>query len=224
MKRTLSAIAACCLLASVYADDTKIEVKVEKTAARTCTEGCSQGCPIEAAMAKLPKMSYVVGKEEVCCPTAAASLAKKDSAAIKYMVAKKTFETKTDAMVALADATEKFVAEYVTTKHCSVSNKYTVAGKEVCCSVMAGKRAELAKAAMKKVQMTYVVGEKTCNCPNEAAAIAKKTGVEKQFVVAGKKTCCSVDARIKLAQAKYKAMVQALAKADAPAKVEVKKG
>ena len=81
---------------------------------------------------------------------------------------------------------------------------------------MAGERAELAKKAMNKVEMAYLVGDKECSCPHEASSLAKTTGKDKLFVVAGEKTACSVTARLKLAQAKYKAAVEALAKADAP--------
>ena len=60
--------------------------------------------------------------------------------------------------------------------------------------------------------MSYKVGEEACSCPNQAAALAKSTGTEKLFVVGKESTCCSTDARIKLAHAKYKAAVQAVTK------------
>ena len=218
MKRFIATVLATAFAASaVYAEEA---ITVTKEAASTeCASACSseKGCPIELAMGKLPKLTYKVGKEETCCAVSAGELAKKHDAPMKFVVAEKSFAKKGEAMLALATATEKFVAEFATPSECKVSGKFTVAGKELCCSVMAGQRAELAKKAMSKVEMAYLVGEKECNCPTQAASLAKSSGKEKMFVVAGEKTACSVTARVKLAQAKYKAAVEALAKADAPA-------
>lgn len=226
MRRIAGAILAVSFLAPLaFADEELAEVFKEaglitatKACPSECSKECSAGCPIEAAMAKLPKMTYKIGTEETCCSAAAAELAKKSDKPMQFVVAKKAFKKEGEAMVALATATEKYVADFTKTSHCSTSGKYTVAGKELCCEVMAGQRAELAKKAMKKVEMAYLVGDKECHCPTEATKLAKETGKDKLFVVAGEKTCCSVDARLKLAQAKYKAAVAALAKADAPEK------
>lgn len=224
MIRKFSTLLAVAVIASASYGEVATKLgKLNTEAAKACDKECAKecaACPIQTAMSKLPKMTYMVGKEATCCSEAAAKLAKKHDSPIKFVVAKKTFEEKGKATLALADATEQFVKAFTTTKECKVSGKYTVAGKELCCSVMAGERAKLAKSAMKKVEMAYLVGDKKCDCPNEAASLAKKLGKEKVFVVAGEKTCCSVDARIKLAQAKYKAAVEALAKADTPAKSE----
>ena len=57
-------------------------------------------------------------------------------------------------------------------------------------------------------------GDKECHCPNEAKAIAVKTKAKTQFVVAGEKTCCSVQSRLNLARAKYKAAVEAVVTTD----------
>ena len=228
MKRIVTALLACCFIASMsYAEELKVVgIELSKTATsaeKVCdAECCSKGCPIEAAMAKLPKMTYLVGKEETCCSASAAELAKKHDKPIQFVVAKKPFTAEAKAMAALAATTEKFVTDFAKPSHCETSGKYTVAGKELCCEVMAGQRATLAKNAMKKVEMTYLVGDKECHCPTEAATLAKKSGKDKLFVVAGQKTCCNIDARLKLAQAKYKAAVTALAKADAPAKTAEK--
>lgn len=233
MKRIVSVLLACCFFASMAnAEELKIVgidlAKTATSADKVCdvecaSACCSKGCPIEAAMAKLPKLTYLVGKEETCCSASAAELAKKHSKPVQFVVAKKPFAKEAKAMAALAAATEKFVSDFASPSHCKVSGKYTVAGKELCCEVMAGQRATLAKNAMKKVEMTYLVGEKECHCPTEAATLAKETGKAKQFVIAGQKTCCSIDARLKLAQAKYKAAVEALAKVDAPAEKTTEK-
>ena len=214
MKRLFTTILATAFLASVAFAAEEIAIVKAKESGE-CASECAKGCPIELAMGKLPKLTYKVGKEQTCCSKSAAELAKKHDAKMQFVVAKKTYAKEGEAMLALAKETEKFVAAFATPSECKVSGKFTVAGKELCCSVMAGQRAELAKKAMSKVEMAYAVGEKECNCPNQAAALAKQTGKEKLFVVAGEKTGCSVTARLKLAQAKYKAAVEALAKADA---------
>lgn len=219
MKQFFAIVTAMLLLAPfARAEDASEVITITKAAEKVCDANCQKecagGCPIQAAMDQLPKLTFQVGTEKTCCADAAASLAKEHAKPIHYVVGEKTFETKNVAMVALADATEKYVDAFATPKTCSVSGKTTVAGKELCCDVMAGQRAKLAKEAMAKVNMTYLVGEKECSCPNEAASLAKTTGTEQLFVIGKEKTCCGTTARLTLARAKYKAAVEALAKAD----------
>ncbi|MEM8681010.1 MAG: hypothetical protein AAGF97_16825, partial [Planctomycetota bacterium] len=71
------------------------------------------------------------------------------------------------------------------------------------------------KDAMDTVAVSYKVGDEECNCPTQAATLAKESGEKQIFVVGDAETCCSIDARIKVAQAKYKAAVMALAKLQA---------
>jgi len=68
--------------------------------------------------------------------------------------------------------------------------------------------------AMKSVRLTYVVGDEACDCPHAAASLAKTSGKPKLFVVGNEKTECEVTARLNLARAKYRAMVEALAEAE----------
>lgn len=173
-----------------------------------------EGCPIEQAMGKLPQLTFKVGGEAVCCPEAAAKIAKESDAAMTYVVAKKEFTDKQKATLALVEATEQFVDEFTTPCKCEVSGKVTVAGTQVCCDVMAAETAKLAKEAMEKVHMTYLVGDKACDCPVEAASLAKSSGKEQLFVVGSEETACSVTARLNLARAKYKAAVTALVEAE----------
>jgi len=210
------AICASLGVAEDAAKDAAATCDSKACAAKTCTaeNGECKTCPIEAAMTKLPKMTFLVGKEETCCSESAAKMAQEHDQPMKFVVAKQTYTSESDAMVALAKETEQFVSDFVTPHKCDVSGKFTVAAKELCCETMAGERAAIAKKAMEDITMTYLVGTHECSCPDEAAQLAKKNGGEKLFVIAGEKTCCSVDARVRLAQAKYKAAVTALAKAD----------
>lgn len=185
----------------------------------SCESDCA--CPIGKAMAALPKMTYKVGDQETCCSASAAALAKEHESHIHYVVAKKEFDSKDEAMVELAAVTTKFVDDFATPHTCDVSGKTTVCGSSMSCSVTAGKMADLAKEAMKTVSMKYKVGDEECGCPTQAAELAKTSGAKKEFVIGSETTCCSVDAKIKLAHAKYRAAVQAIAKAAAPAKEAV---
>ena len=184
IRKVASIVALTVFVSASYADDVKVAEKAA-TAAKVCNSKECAGCPVEAALAKLPKMSYLVGKEETCCAKSAATLAKKQNTAVKYVVAKKTFEDEGKAMLALAEVTDQFVNDFTTPKECKVSGKVTVAGKELCCEVMAGQRAKLATDAMKKVEMAYLVGGKQCACPVEADKLAKESNAPKVFLVAG---------------------------------------
>jgi hypothetical protein len=169
-------------------------------------------------MKALPQMTYLVGEEKTCCPTTAAELAKKSNTTMHYVVNGKTFDCETAATLALTEATEQFVAAFATPKVCQESGKVTVAGKELCCQNMASQTAAVAKAAMDKVEMTYLVGEKECHCPTEADKLTKETGDPTVFVVAGQEpTCCNVTARLNLARAKYRAAVVAVTQSESPA-------
>ncbi|WP_075083792.1 hypothetical protein [Mariniblastus fucicola] len=179
-----------------------------------CAKGCCNGCPVTAAMAKLPKMTYRVGTEDLGCAESAAKLAKEKEAKLHFVVGKEVFEDKTEAYTSLVEQTESMVNEFVTPKTCSVSGTHTVAGKSCKCPVEAGKTAELVKTAIKDVKMTYAVGEKTCSCPNEAGSIAKTTGKEMTYVIGEEKTSCNMTARLTLAKAKYKAAVTAMVAAE----------
>jgi hypothetical protein len=196
----------------------------------TCTKDCQacpagkqcdgkdcKDCPITSAMAALPQITFIVGEEKTCCPKTAAELAQKANTTIHYMVCEKSYDAESDAKLALAEVTEQFVAAYAEPKACKETGKVTVCGKELCCEGTAAQTAAIAKAAMDTVAMTYMVGEKECHCPVEAAKLAKDSGDPTVFVVAGESTACNVTARLNLARAKYKAAVVAVVRAEAPA-------
>ena len=177
-------------------------------------EGCEGGCPISAAMASLPKMTYKVGEESTCCSKSAAALAEKNSAPIHFVVAETPYTDKSEAMTALVEKTEAMLAAYTTPSVCEKSGKTTIAGESLACSKTAATRAALVKAAVDSVNVSYVVGEETCNCPMKAKELAAG-GAELKYVVGGEETCCEMTARLNVARAKYKAAVEALTKAQA---------
>ncbi len=206
----LVALFASVSVAQETATEGKTCTQCPSSKAMASSQECS-GCPVSAAMAKLPKMTYKVGDEATCCSESAAALAKEHSKPIHFVVADKTFEDKQKAYTALVETTEKFVNAFVTPAKCEKSGKTSIAGKSCGCPVEAGKHAELVKKAVGEVKMTYVVGEEKCNCPTQAKAMAKDSDAKTTYVVAGKETCCNLEARLNLAKAKYAAAVKALA-------------
>jgi hypothetical protein len=214
------AILGMCAAPAVLAQEAATEEVSASTEKSECSgkcavgEGacskCEGGCPVAAAMEKLPKMTFVVGTEETCCSASAASLAKKHSLPVKFVVAEKQYDSEGDAMVALADATESYVNELTQPHTCKVSGSTSLAGSEIGCCEKAGKIAAEMKKAMDTIAISYKVGEKECHCPNEAKTLAEKSGEKTEYVVGESATCCSVEARINLAKAKLKAAMEVM--------------
>lgn len=171
----------------------------------------SESCPVETAMAKLPKMTYLVGTEATCCSESAETLAKAADQPIQFVVGDETFDSKAAAMTVLVSTTEAMVAEFTSASKCEVSGTTTIAGRTCKCPVEAGQTVEKVNSAVTLVVMNYKVGEETCSCPCAAKTLAKKAGVSPVFVVDGVETSCELTARLALARAKYKAAVQAIA-------------
>jgi len=180
------------------------------TVAKEEGETCSQ-CPVAKAMANLPKMTYKVGKESTCCDKSAAAIAKKSEKPIHFVVGEKTFEKKDKAYVALVESTEAYVTKFTTACKCEKSGKTTIAGTSCGCPVDAGKKTELVKTAIKDMKISYKVGKETTCCSQSASELVKKSGEKMTYVVAGKETCCNLEARLNLAHAKYAAAVKAMA-------------
>ncbi|MCA9232669.1 MAG: hypothetical protein KDA57_18615 [Planctomycetales bacterium] len=171
-------------------------------------------CPIAAAMKNLPQITYQIGEEQTQCRETAGKIAEKSGTAIVYLVGKQKFEDDAAAKLALADATEEFVANFAKPHTCKISGTTTIAGKQTQCSESAAKMTALLANAVKDVKQTYSIDGQQCDCPHAAAALAEKTGKPKLFVVGTEKTPCAVTARLNLARAKYRAMVEALAEAE----------
>jgi len=186
-----------------FADDTK-----GKCTGVCATEG--SGCCITDGMAKLPKVTYLVGEESLCCEESAKAAATAAKTKLVYVVGKEKFDASDKAFVSLVDQTEKFVANYATPSTCKVSGSTTVAGESMTCSVKAGEVAAKVKKAMDAVAVSYKVGEKSCQCPSEAKALAAEKKVKQVFVVDNEETECEHTARLNLARAKYKAALLAM--------------
>ncbi|WP_404310114.1 hypothetical protein [Neorhodopirellula lusitana] len=163
-------------------------------------------------MAKLPKLTYLVGDQETCCSESAAAMAAKAESEVHFKVGDKEFDSQEKAMETLVSTTEEMVKSFTTPATCHVSGKTTIAGKSCNCPVEAGTIAKQVQEATQLVSMKYQVGEETCSCPNAAKAMAEKAGVATTYCVDGTETQCAMTARLNLARAKYKAAVTAIAK------------
>ncbi|NOY28714.1 MAG: hypothetical protein GXP28_00640 [Planctomycetes bacterium] len=179
-------------------------------------------CPISAAMKNLPQITFQVGAEQTHCSKSAGKLAEKTGSPIVYFVGKEKFENDADAKLALVEATEAMVASFAEPHTCKISGTTSIAGQETSCSKTSAKLASLMSVAMKSVKQTYSVDGEECHCPNAAAALADKSGQPKLFCVGEEKTDCKVTARLNLARAQYRAMVEALAAAEKTEMTEAK--
>jgi len=171
-------------------------------------------CPISAAMKGLPQITYQVGTEQTQCRKSAGKLAEKSGSSIVYLVGKEEYENGVDAQLAVTEATEEFVTAFAVPHTCKISGTTSIAGQKTECSKSAAQLASLMSVAMKSVKQSYSVDGETCDCPHAAAALAEKSGQPKLFVVGTEKTKCAVTARLNLARAQYKAMLEALAAAE----------
>jgi hypothetical protein len=197
---------------TVHADDSK--GKCDGVCATEST------CCITDGMAKLPKISYLVGEEALCCEESAKSVAASAKAKVVYVVGEEKFDSSEKAFVSLVDQTEKFVSAFATPSTCKISGTTTIAGESMTCSVKAGEVATKVKNAMDSVAISYKVGDKTCNCPVEAKALASSKKAKTLFVVDNEETECEHTARLNLARAKYKAALVAMAPAKSETKVQ----
>lgn len=211
-KLGLMALALATTASTVQADDSKGK----------CDGVCATGntCCVTEGLAKLPKMTYMVGEESMCCEESAKAVAASTKAKLMYVVGDEKFDSSEKAFVGLVDQTEKFVAAFATPSTCKVSGTTTIAGESMTCSVKAGEVASKVKKAMDSVAISYKVGDKTCHCPVEAKTIAAEKKLKTLFVVDNEETACEYSARLNLARAKYKAALVAMAPAKTDAKVQ----
>lgn len=194
----------------------KCEGKCESECQSGKCEGKSACCAtLAAAKEKLPKMTYLVGTEAVCCHDSAEELARKSKQKIQFVVAGKNYAQHPEAFAALVQETEQFVNTFVTPCKCEASGKTTIAGQAIGCCNAAAKQSELVSTAVNKVRMGYKVGDEEICCAKHAAKLSKEKNSAVVYVVDGESTQCELTARLKVATAKYLAAVNAASSADA---------
>lgn len=169
-----------------------------------------KGCPIDAAMAKLPAMTYQVGDKKTSCSKHAATLAKETGKPVMPVVAGKAYKTQAEAKVAHVKAVESYVAAFGSVKSCEASGNNYVGTEAYKCATSAGKLAKNMDAAMKKVAMEYKVGAKTTHCKATAGKLAKEGDHKIEFKVGKEVTACNLTARMNLARAKYAAAMKVM--------------
>lgn len=204
-------------IAASYADKDSKEQQVAAKDCKQCDTACSecQQCPVAKAMEALPSLVYRIGDETTTSPVQAGRIATKLKRKVEFVVADKVFKNEPEAFAAMVDMTEKFVGDFAKPRKCDESGNTIVAGKSVCCEVAAGQVAAVVKKAMDDVKVTYLVGNESVCCPDEAKALAEKSGEKVVQLVAGQKCSgCSTTTRLNLAHAKYKAAIEALLAAD----------
>ncbi|MEO1615859.1 MAG: hypothetical protein AAFV88_08435 [Planctomycetota bacterium] len=141
----------------------------------------------------------------------ATKLASTHGKAVRYAVGKQSFDEKGAAYDALIAQTEGMLASFTTPAKCAKSGMTTVAGESCGCPIEAGKIAARVKAATKNITVAYRVGSEECDCPKASAAMAKKAGVERTFLVGDVETTCPKTARLAYARARYEAAAKAAA-------------
>ena len=143
----------------------------------------------------LPAMAYRIGDKTVGCPKEAKTLAASHGGNIVYVVGDKNFNDQGKAMLALADASEKYVVTFAKvaskggacteTKTCPKSGEkytvksdkpamWTVAGRSFDCQEKAKKASGIAQKAIATVSMQYRVGKQDFCCSTMAGAESKK--------------------------------------------------
>ena len=189
-------------------------------AGKSCEKGeCKKGkkskdgeSPAQASNTQAALL-YQVGAKTTSCSKSAAELSKTNDTPVRFVV-RHVYATRPEATLALAEQTEKLVDGFCSSTECKVSGKFAVGGKRLECPKAAAAMATRLRKAIETVNVSYKVGDKKCDCPIEAKAHAAKSNTDVVFVVDGKETTCPIQHRVNTAQAKYRAAVHAIAKAE----------
>ncbi len=186
-------------------------VKQCETACGTKQGDCEGQCPVSVALQRLPRMTYAVGSTKTDCSEQAKQLAEQHNAPVHYVVADTEYECCQSAMAALVDQTERFVNTFVSVRRCPASGTTFACGKSTSCSAEAQQWTSTIGQAVDKVKMCYVVDGRQTSCSASAEAQAREKDAPVEYVVGDQQTSCPLSARLELARAKYKSVVQAMA-------------
>lgn len=204
-----------------------------KGAAVARKAGCCAGkgnALVAKVMNSLPHITYKVGDKETGCPVEAAELAKaSEDAKVVYLVGDKSFDSKDGAQARLAsvleDEAEKMLkvsfsvdgecigcphTASATAKAKKTDMKYRVAGIDFASEAQAEAAIESARAALAKVTVTVKDGDAERKVSKLDESNTPECG-KASFVVDGEETPCPVRAKLLLAQARIRAMIEAAA-------------
>ncbi|HEY3244802.1 MAG TPA: hypothetical protein VGM03_15785 [Phycisphaerae bacterium] len=192
---------------------------------------CKTNALVAKVMQSLPHVTYKIGDQETACPEEAAKLAKADEdVKIVYLVGNKSFESKDEAFAQLATVLDSEAEKMLTVRYsvdgecmyCPMSAaatakakntemKYRVAGVDFANREQAEKAIDLAKAAVAKVSVTIKAGEAERTVTKLDDDSKPCSAMKATFIVNGEETHCPIQAKLLLAQARIRAMIEAAA-------------
>lgn len=170
-------------------------------AAEAKADGKSGDCAKKCATAKascevrgkkveydVPAMTYKVGDKETCCEKMALEAAKGEEKAVKFIVAGKSFDTKSEAMTAYAETLDNYLNNQVLTV------RYAVGDECVACPMAAG-----ALAKSKNEKMKYRLASFNFDDQEKAdkALAAAKKAIDGGCKAGEAKGCCAAKAEAK---------------------------
>lgn len=181
---------------------------------------------------KIPRIGFKVGDTITCCMKSATELAKGETGKIKFVVADKTYDSLGEAKSARLKVLEQYYEDLLHVKYavgdectgCSMAAqdlakkhskpvRYRLAAFDFAEQAAAEKAAQEARAAGAKIKMSWVVGDKTFCCQNEAAKAAQANDGKVEYCVGDQKTPCETTAKTRLIEARITAVLKTLAKA-----------
>ena len=146
----------------------------------------------------------------------------------QYVVGESNFSQKSDAVAKLTSLLEDEAEEFQTIQyvvdekpyHCAKSAAgaaersvkgmtYRVGGVDLATQEEAEDALGSIEKVVSNVKLSYKVGDNTYCCSKTAAAKAKQAGKEMTFVVGDTETSCEKTAKMNLAEAKIRAIVEA---------------
>jgi hypothetical protein len=150
------------------------------TKTESCANRSGDACPTLAGM---PTMKFKVGDTVTPCCEKASELAGKDESKIQFVVADKSYATKSEALKAFAEQLDAYYADVTTVK-------YAVGDKTVACPMSAQELARGEGAKVRYQLASYAFSEKTA--AEKAAEQARESAgkVAMKMVVDGKEFCC----------------------------------
>lgn len=179
--------------------------------------------------ADMPRMAYLVGDKETCCPEEAAELASHcDTTKVQYRVNQVAYTDQAEAGKAYAAELERYLdrmtrVSFVVGDECSACPlqaeqlaqstgqplKYKVGNTVFDSAEKAIRASALAYGRAQQVKMSYAVDGRETAC-SETFASAKSCGTTKaSYLVAGKETQCDVEAACLLVTARIEAALAA---------------
>jgi len=182
---------------------------------------------VSTVLAAMPSLKYRVGDKVTACPKEAATIAEASHDSIQYVVGDDVLADEGKAMVRLTamleDAAESLqTIQYVANgkcMRCPVTAKrmadeteskvaYRVGGVDLPSKDTAEKVLASIKESVGDVTMAYKVDGKSYGCSKMAGEKCKKSGKKMTYVVAGEETSCQTTAKLKLAEARVKKIVE----------------